>query len=389
MGKKERSLDEEIALYKKLNQTIYMIVSINRAQKRGDSITVELLNNQVLANFEELSAVPYYSSIKNILEYKKRCEDYLLEKCNDDHEKRSEVIYADNLEYLINQAEIDKEKFNLLSMFTTDSYGWWQTVLGSNLSLDKRSIMYIDILMRDNHPESFINCTEMVNKNINDEIFGYINKTEELKNNILEILINNRPLLIPLLTKKAHINFSYATVNGKSSLQAMWHKSDGTYEAFKTLYDGLSQEDKQESISWIIARSYRDMYKFIKILKLDFKLTKNIIDDITKLVVSDIDVIVIYDIEKYRNAVSHTLIKKASNKKEYKEYKKYVDEFLAKTNYSKIMAEREQEKEKKRLQELLLDEKREELSTLLYNLNEKLQEEVPGKTKIKNINFKR
>ena len=55
-------LDKKIEKYKKLNQTIYMIVSVKRAMKNGDGITVELLKNQLLSNFEELSELPLYSS---------------------------------------------------------------------------------------------------------------------------------------------------------------------------------------------------------------------------------------------------------------------------------------------------------------------------------------
>lgn len=389
MEKKKRSLDEEIALYKKLNQTIYMIVSINRAQKSGDDITVELINKQLLANFEELTAVPYHSSLKEILEYKKRCEEYLLEKCDGDCEKKSEVIYADNLEHLISQTEIDKEKFNLLSMFTTDSYGWWQTVLGSNLSLDKLSIMYIDILMWETHPGDFIKCTEMVDKTINDQIFGYINKTEDLKNEIFKILIAKRPSLISLLAKKGNINFSYSTVDGKLGLPILWEKEGIKYfEEIKILYNGLSNEDKQKNIEWMLPKCHQ-LTTFNEVFELDFRVTKNMVDNITESVVRHIDLTARdYNPDEYCNTIASLLIRKAHNKKEYKEYRKYANEFLAKTDYSKIMAEREQQKAQQRQEKLRLIEKREELSTLLYNLNEKLQAEVPGKTKIKNIDFK-
>ena len=390
MTKQARTLDEEIALYKKLNQTIYMIVSINRAKKRGDFITVELINKQLLANFEELTAVPYHSSLKEILEYKKRCEEYLLEKCDGDREKRSEVIYADNLEHLINQTEIDEEKFNLLSMFTTDSYGWWQTVLGSNLSLDKLSIMYIDILMWETYPGDFIKCTEMVDKTINDQIFGYINKTENLKNEIFKILIAKRPSLISLLAKKGNINFSYSTVDGKLGLPILWEKEGIKYfEEIKILYNGLSNEDKQKNIEWMLPKCHQ-LTTFNEVFELDFRVTKNMVDNITESVVRHIDLTAWdYNPDEYCNTIASLLIRKAHNKKEYKEYKKYVEEFLDKTDYKKILEERKQEKEKERQKELQLLDKREELSTLLYNLNEKLQEEVPGKTKIKNINFKK
>jgi len=390
MTKKVRTLDEEIALYKKLNQTIYMIVSINRAQKRGDFITVELINKQLLANFEELTAVPYHSSLKEILEYKKRFEEYLLEKCDGDREKRSEVIYADNLEYLINQAEIDEEKFNLLSMFTTDNYGWWQTVLGSNLSLDKRSIMYIDILMWETHPGDFIKCTETVDKNINDEIFGYINETEDLKNEIFKILIAKRPSLISLLAKKGNINFSYSTVDGKLGLPVLWEKEGIKYfEEIKILYNGLSDEDKQENIGWMLPECHK-LSTFSEMFKLDFRVTKNIVDNLIESVVRHIDLTAWdYDTDEYCNTIAGLLIRKAHNKKEYKEYRKYANEFLDKADYRKILAERKKEQEREIQAKRLLQTKREELSTLLYNLNEKLQEEVPGKTKIKNINFKK
>ena len=95
-----------------------------------------------------------------------------------------------------------------------------------------------------------------------------------------------------------------------------------------------------------------------------------------------------YNIKYYRNDIADTLIRKARNKKEYKEYNKYVSEFLDKTDYQKILYERYIEELYKEQELNKLKLKRKVLSTLLYNLNEKLQEEVPGKTKIKNIKFK-
>ena len=125
-------------------------------------------------------------------------------------------------------------------------------------------------------------------------------------------------------------------------------------------------------------------------MKLDFKLTEDLVTNFTDKAAKYIDHIA-WDggIEGYRNDVSDLLIRKASNKKEYKEYKKYVNDFLDKTDYSKIMEERQKEIEKKQQEQQLLNAKRSELSTLLYNLNDKLQEEVPGKTRIKNIKLKK
>ena len=274
-------------------------------------------------------------------------------------------------------------------MFTTDSYRWWQTVLGSNLSLDKLSIMYIDILMWETHPGDFIKCTEMVDKTINDQIFGYINKTEDLKNEIFKILIAKRPSLISLLAKKGNINFSYSTVDGKLGLPILWEKEGIKYfEEIKILYNGLSNEDKQKNIEWMLPKCHQ-LTTFNEVFELDFRVTKNMVDNITESVVRHIDLTARdYNPDEYCNTIASLLIRKAHNKKEYKEYRKYANEFLAKTDYSKIMAEREQQKAQQRQEKLRLIEKREELSTLLYNLNEKLQAEVPGKTKIKNIDFK-
>ena len=381
-------LDKKIEKYKKLNQTIYMIVSVKRAMKNGDGITVELLKNQLLSNFEELSELPLYSSLKNLLNYKKMQEDYLLSQCQGDRERRSKIVYADNLEYLINKSEIEDYYYNLLTMCYTDQYGWWHEILKSNLDLERLSDLYINTLISTFRVDEFINYTEYIEKNISDKIFKRINEDTNIKNEVFKTLAYQRPSIIETLQNRGLVNFSYATIEGKSAIVYMFENDQ--LDVFKSLYNGLSQEDKQRVISWALLSCFRSKKYLNNLMKLDFKLTEDLVTNFTDKAAKYIDHIA-WDggIEGYRNDVSDLLIRKASNKKEYKEYKKYVNDFLDKTDYSKIMEERQKEIEKKQQEQQLLNAKRSEFSTLLYNLNDKLQEEVPGKTRIKNIKLKK
>ena len=381
-------LDKNIEKYKKLNQTIYMIVSVNRAKKNGDAITVELLKNQVLSNFEELSELPPYSSLKNLLNYKNMQEDYLLSQCQGDRERRSKIVYADNLEYLIDKSEIEDYNYNLLLMSYTDQYDWWHEILKSNLGLERLSDLYINTLIRTYEVDEFINYTEYMEKNISDKIFKRINENTNIKNEVFKTLAYQRPSLIEALQNRGLVNFSYATIDGKSAIVYMFEND--YLDEFKALYNGLSQDDKQRVISWALPSCFRSKKYLNSLMKLDFKLTDDLVSTFSDKAAKNIDNIA-WDggIEGYRNDVSNLLIRKASNKKEYKEYKKYVNEFLDKTDYSKIMEERQKEIEKKQQEKQLLKAKRSELSSFLFNLNDKLQEEVPGKTRIKNIKFKK
>lgn len=386
--KKLKLLDKNIEKYKKLNQTIYMIVSVKRAMKNGDGITVELLKNQLLSNFEELSELPLYSSLKNLLNYKKMQEDYLLSQCQGDRERRSKIVYADNLEYLINKSEIEDYYYNLFTMCYTDQYGWWHEILKSNLDLERLSDLYINTLIETFRVDEFINYTEYIEKNISDKIFKRINEDTNIKNEVFKTLAYQRPSLIETLQNRGLVNFSYATIEGKSAIVYMFENDQ--LDVFKSLFNGLSQEDKQRVISWALPSCFRSQKYLNNLMKLDFKLTEDLVTNFSDKAAKYIDHIAWNGgIEGYRNDVSDLLIRKASNKKEYKEYKKYVNEFLDKTDYSKIMEERQKEIEKKQQEQQLLNGKRSELSTLLYNLNDKLQGEVPGKTRIKNIKFKK
>lgn len=416
MMKNERSIDEEIELYKKINQTIYLIVSINRALKRRDYITINLLNDQLISNYEELTALPLQSSYKELLEYKSRVESYLLDKCPDDHEKRSDIIYADNLEYLITSEEKDEERFDLLTM-CDDDYSWWIKLLNSNLGIERLSNMYIDILTMTYDPNRFIDYVQASDsKNISDKIIKYINENPSIKNDVFKKLANTRPRIIGILQDRKLVDFTSCYIDRMDAVSYMFNTSN--FDVFKSLFNGLSEKEKEDFIIWVLPLCYNNQQLLINTLKLDFEVTEEIInylsEDIVDRISDSLNELdekeeaynegrtawsdntfneyrdrVLNSLNSLSNIISDTLIRKASNKKQYKLYKKYADEFLANADSKKMFAEREIEKEKERQELELLNNKRSEFTTVIYNLNDKLQDEVPGKTRIKTINFKK
>ena len=82
------------------------------------------------------------------------------------------------------------------------------------------------------------------------------------------------------------------------------------------------------------------------------------------------------------------MIKDSKSKEDYKVRKRFSKEILSVVNKENAIARYKQKDKDALLKEQELSTKRKEISTLLYNLNEKLQAEVPGKRKIKEIDFK-
>ncbi len=93
------------------------------------------------------------------------------------------------------------------------------------------------------------------------------------------------------------------------------------------------------------------------------------------------------DIKKC-NEMLLNVIKDSKSKEDYKVRKRFSKEILSVVNKENAIARYKQKDKDALLKEQELSTKRKEISTLFYNLNEKLQAEVPGKRKIKEIDFK-
>ena len=158
---------------------------------------------------------------------------------------------------------------------------------------------------------------------------------------------------------------------------------------FSKVYNNLTSEEKTRLIIHMINMiDPTDLGSTIfKLMRLDFKFNQEIIDAMANLTVKAFEnyapdwYTYIQPIE-IRELVAYKLLRKATNKKEYKKYLEYYRDFLEKTDVDKKLIEQE-EKENQ------LQTKRQEFTSLIYNLNDKLQETTPGKRLLKEIDFKK
>lgn len=85
--------------------------------------------------------------------------------------------------------------------------------------------------------------------------------------------------------------------------------------------------------------------------------------------------------------IADIIIRKSRNKEEYKKMTEYANLFMELTNLGKEIARRKEKEEKQVHEKQLLEQKRQEFTTLLYNMNEYAQENIPSRTLVKNIRF--
>ena len=157
---------------------------------------------------------------------------------------------------------------------------------------------------------------------------------------------------------------------------------------FSKVYNNLTSEEKTRLIIHMINMidGAEICFGLGRLMCLDFKFNQEIIDAIANFVVKA-------SLEfrpngcddhpsEVRKPFVYKLLRKATNKKEYKKYLEYSHDFLEKTDLDKKLLEQEE-------QENQLQTKRQELTSILYNLNDKLQETTPGKRLLKEIDFKK
>ena len=137
----------------------------------------------------------------------------------------------------------------------------------------------------------------------------------------------------------------------------------------------------KNNTNMIIVRTLENMDDVSKAISLEeFELTEEVVKEIAKRVLNQ--ALLMEDKtkkEEIYNEFKEIVIRKAHNKNEYK---KYLSCYKENANYKQTEETRQKEKEN-------LIESRQALTALLSDLNEKLQEEVPGKKLIKEINFKK
>jgi len=265
-----------------------------------------------------------------------------------------------------------------------NSYNWWYELLKSKLSLETRSLMFIDMMVTSYDIDSFLSCAKYYDAEEEiKEVLNNFNENQNLKRYAFIKLLKNNDSVISYMQEKGYLDFTNICGDAYQTLSTVLvlSNSDTLTDTFDTIFNNIPEEEKKDIIAMILNKKGKNVYIAWDIVEeLNFKVTKDIIEMLSNHIRNNFEENQ-EKIDYLREKISTGLIKKASNKEELKEYEKHVKYFLNQTDYQKYLNQQELKRQE-------LATKRKELSTFLYNLNDKLQEEVPGKTIIKNINFK-
>ena len=223
------------------------------------------------------------------------------------------------------------------------------------------------------------------------------------KNLFLEIYhLDNAIDIIYYLQKQGIVDFSDLIIrldDNKSSLSMyvlLTSKADFSknFDNFINLYENtnISKNDAWRDDNKNILENIPTEYIAKMIALKNFNLTEEDIEVIGK------------EVLKYQKhylrvkedlvfAIKDAIIRKATNKNEYKMYKNFAKRFENLADYNSYCREKRtrqiEEEKQKVLEKEQITMARRKLYIRLYNLNDSLQEQVPGKSLIKNLTFKK
>ena len=370
----ENEFKKELNDYKILIDTITLIGIIRR--NYSDRFTVNYLNKKLLSNLEELNFVPIRATIGSLLDYKEDYEDFLLKKYSNFHERRTEILDVDSSLY---DLESDRnEKYSLIQFFGSDSFSWWNDLLSSKISVDNKVDILYDILRNTWDYELFLKCFGSYDSS--KEVFDYINDNPAVKTKFYYNLSSHVGALA-YLQSNGYVNFDSISEDDDSYyyLTALVNEDHTLPRSFEVFFERLSLDKRQEAFHELFGVACKNVFGTLELLDLNFDLNESIIERLSSYVLNNHDYIEKhYGYENYRQKISAKLIEKTSNVEEKKDNSKFVEEFLDKTDYQKKL-------ERIKLEQQQIDLKRQELYNVLFNMNEYLQSNVPGKTTIGDV----
>ena len=403
---------KDMALYRKYEETVRCIGALSSYLETTERSRVYILDyfmEKIIKNLED-------ERISINIDYKgdyQKLNSKLNNYCITLYDKYKRFIHPE----LITELCLNKENdwtinnnvgYNLVSVtnecYTTND--WDKEMLYSNMPLEMRKEIFLDTVGRAGK-FAYKRAMNLLNPEKNGD--GYPKKLpgQKSKENNLKLLLVSMDMddvfkskainrldanTIFALQEEGIVDFTYP-----DAIYDIIYFYDGfngvSYKLIKPIfskvYNGLTSEEKTRLIIHMInMNDPTDLGSTIfKLMSLDFKFNQEIIDAMANLVVKAFENYApgwdsyIHPIE-IRELVAYKLLRKATNKKEYKKYLEYSRDFLEKTDVDKKLLEKEE-------QENQLQTKRQELTSILYNLNDKLQETTPGKRLLKEIDFKK
>lgn len=416
------NMQEEIRIFKKNEQSIYDLLALyqyisekqEEDQNINDIIGVTLLD-KVISNFEDPEVNVRYR-FRNINEIINTINNYFYEifkkyNCYEclDLKNNFNISYKENTIHksLISQnksKDIDLIQL-LVSKTATDSL--INDFLASNIPFDVRLEMFSDMLackeanipwiLSSNSSLGRANSNKVIEKK--KELIQAFNdgkcKSYDIASLFYRLLGENHIDTINYLQDN-YFDFNQIYVDIPTSVSMKISKISAvvllTYETQSTkkiekLYESknylrLDKEVRENNDLYILngLKTTDDLCQFITLS--NFEVTEEKIKILAKRYI-DFQKEMGFSYYKYsRNRVKNIIIRKAKNKTEYKKYLEYADIFMEDSDYNQFLQNEAQEQER-------LNNARNELLIRLYNMNDSLQEQVPGKTHIKDLKFRK
>lgn len=413
----EREIKETIRIWEKNRQALFDLAGLLYILKTNkyESITSASLFYRVLNNLEDPEITISYkgeSLLKTnrelssgVEQLSKQYSEVIPEAKDYFRKVRSKNIDG----YLFNSYVVDNngnnihwydKPYNLInSLISTNQIKWIKELLASNIKIPCRLEM-LDRIIKSNK----IMLENLVNENGDnpDSIYPEIwdrDDSEEIKSKMIDTINDliktwekvkvlgeeDEYLIVRGMDKKNLAFFqknniidfvkdlSYASEYGTLAVPAVIsNKKDGIYyigdfydtESYQKLSPGIKHNTDRFLIHNIVENSCSDIDILIKLK--NFKITDENISEIIQTLSSSDYKPSDWLIDKICRAIE----KKSQTPKEYRRAKQYTAQIRDSFDPQK------------------LEQQRGELVLRLMNMNESLQEQVPGKMKIKNLNFK-
>ena len=390
--------EKDLEIYEKYYDTVKCITALieydNSLEQKShkSKIIFDYFMERIIKNLGDAHIEIYYkgkiSSLYNKL-YDMRDELY----------KKYEGYITDEMLSKITFYNQSNSSYNLVSYTSKycETCEWEREMLFSRMPVEERANIFIEsvnnasgyqinraknLLSKKNYPRLIVD--EIKTSSIVD-LISYMWTNDDFKKEALkELKIDT----IQGLQEDGILDFTYCGI-----ISDILSKNGGEYN-YK-IYDLIAtifNSDSYATVETEVARSmdiidmihkslgYDMSTKIYRIMKLNFDIDQYIIEALTEQIVKEWDRI--DNPNQVRMLVFQSILKKAKTKKEYQKLLVLSKEFLRKTDVDKKRRAIYKEKE---LQKGI----RKELTNLFYNLNDKLQEQVPGKRLLKEVNFKK
>lgn len=408
-------INEKIEVWQKNAQALLDIVGLLYILKTGGAGTVggDALFVRVLQNLQDSEITVGY---KGESLHKKNGELY--KEIDAIAEQYSEVvpdvsIYFKNVrslnidEYLFNSRMIDEqgnairwydEPYNLIaSLIASGSIKWMRELLLSNIDSECRLVMldeiiksnkvnFWDLVADSDYPDSVYPAAwdneayEENKKQSIDQMMDLIKmwakKNVLTDDNKYEMLMNMKFENLKFLQTEGIIDFvrdiTYTSEYGEVAVpvQIYARSRNGVYE-FGPFYDTesyqkLPENIKQNTDRYLIHGVIEENEPDRLISRKNFPITDENVQAIISALSSLSDGVYEWQLKAVCNAIE----KRATTPKEYRRVKQYIKQIWDSLDPSK------------------LEQQRQELVVRLFNMHKSLEEQVPGKMKIKDIKFK-